>query len=89
MKLGLIIDLTNTTRFYDKTEVERAGIKHVKMNCKGLVKYYFVLCLSFLQQFTAYMHPREAENIELSISQDIKQKNALFSVFYSQMQGFQ
>lgn len=35
VKLGLIIDLTNTTRFYDKTEVERAGINHVKMNCKG------------------------------------------------------
>ena len=43
VKLGLIIDLTNTTRFYDKTEVERAGINHVKMNCKGLVKYLCVL----------------------------------------------
>ena len=44
VKLGLIIDLTNTTRFYDKTEVERAGIKHVKMNCKGLVKYLYYVC---------------------------------------------
>lgn len=35
VRLGLIIDLTNTKRFYDTTEVEKAGIKHVKMQCKG------------------------------------------------------
>jgi len=38
VRLGLIIDLTNTNRFYDKREVEKAGIRHAKMNCKGLVK---------------------------------------------------
>ena len=37
MRLGLIIDLTNTNRFYDKGEVEKSGIRHVKMQCKGLV----------------------------------------------------
>ena len=36
MKLGLIIDLTNTTRFYDAdSEVKSYGIKYVKLNCKG------------------------------------------------------
>lgn len=35
MRLGLIIDLTNTNRFYDKTVVERTGIKHIKMQLKG------------------------------------------------------
>ena len=81
MKLGLIIDLTNTTRFYDKTEVERAGINHVKMNCKGLVNYLYSVChFSSSLQLTC-RHPQEAENIELSISQHIKQKMALFSVF--------
>lgn len=35
-KLGLVIDLTNTDRFYDvDSEVKGKGIKHVKMNCKG------------------------------------------------------
>lgn len=35
-KLGLVIDLTNTDRFYDvNTEVKQQGIKHYKMNCKG------------------------------------------------------
>lgn len=35
VRLRLIIDLTNTDRFYDKIEVEQAGIHHVKMQCKG------------------------------------------------------
>lgn len=38
MKLGLIIDLTNTNRFYDKAEVENSGIGHVKLRCQGLVE---------------------------------------------------
>ncbi|KAK2560147.1 mRNA-capping enzyme [Acropora cervicornis] len=35
VKLGLIIDLTNTNRFYDKAEVENSGIGHVKLRCLG------------------------------------------------------
>lgn len=35
VKLGLIIDLTNTNRFYDKAEVENSGIGHVKLRCQG------------------------------------------------------
>lgn len=35
VRLGLVIDLTKTSRFYDKREVEKAGIKHVKMQCEG------------------------------------------------------
>ncbi|EDO40094.1 predicted protein [Nematostella vectensis] len=36
VKVGLIIDLTNTNRFYDKNELERlTGIKHVKLQCRG------------------------------------------------------
>lgn len=35
-KIGLIIDLTNTDRFYDAdNEVKRHGIKYVKLNCRG------------------------------------------------------
>jgi mRNA-capping enzyme len=35
-KLGLIIDLTNTDRFYDSdAEVRQQGIKYVKICCKG------------------------------------------------------
>ncbi|KAK6944694.1 mRNA capping enzyme, adenylation domain [Dillenia turbinata] len=34
-KLGLVIDLTNTTRYYSVADWEREGIKHVKIRCKG------------------------------------------------------
>ncbi|XP_046856619.1 mRNA-capping enzyme-like [Xenia sp. Carnegie-2017] len=33
--LGLVIDLTNTSRFYNKNELEVAGIQYIKINCKG------------------------------------------------------
>ncbi|XP_072038912.1 mRNA-capping enzyme-like [Amphiura filiformis] len=34
-KLGLVVDLTNTTRFYDKSEIEEKGARHFKLNCRG------------------------------------------------------
>ncbi|XP_060593527.1 mRNA-capping enzyme-like [Ruditapes philippinarum] len=34
-KLGLVVDLTNTTRFYDSKAVEEKGCKYVKMQCRG------------------------------------------------------
>ncbi|XP_067933947.1 mRNA-capping enzyme-like [Watersipora subatra] len=34
-QVGLIIDLTNTTRFYNKNEVEDMGCKYVKLQCRG------------------------------------------------------
>ncbi|KAK2585956.1 hypothetical protein KPH14_010534 [Odynerus spinipes] len=35
VKLGLWIDLTNTTRFYDKKELEAHGCKYLKLQCRG------------------------------------------------------
>lgn len=35
VKVGLWIDLTNTTRFYDKQEIEANGCRYVKLQCKG------------------------------------------------------
>ncbi|CAH0557558.1 unnamed protein product [Brassicogethes aeneus] len=35
IKLGLWVDLTNTSRFYDKEEVENFGCKYVKLQCRG------------------------------------------------------
>lgn len=35
VKMGLLVDLTNTTRFYDRAEIEKEGIKYVKLQCKG------------------------------------------------------
>ncbi|XP_044267680.1 mRNA-capping enzyme [Tribolium madens] len=35
IKFGLWIDLTNTTRFYDKEEVEDEGCKYIKLQCRG------------------------------------------------------
>ncbi|KAG1363396.1 mRNA-capping enzyme [Cocos nucifera] len=34
-ELGLVIDLTNTTRYYSPSEWIKQGIKHVKIACKG------------------------------------------------------
>lgn len=33
--MGLLVDLTNTTRFYDRNEIEKEGVKYVKLQCKG------------------------------------------------------
>lgn len=35
LKLGLWIDLTNTTRFYNRTVVEAHGAQYVKLKCRG------------------------------------------------------
>ncbi|XP_065062618.1 mRNA-capping enzyme-like [Rhopilema esculentum] len=34
-ELGLIIDLTNTDRFYDRKTIENEGIKYCKIQCRG------------------------------------------------------
>ncbi|CAL1378872.1 unnamed protein product [Linum trigynum] len=34
-KLGLVIDLTNTTRYYSTNELKKDGIKHIKIQCRG------------------------------------------------------
>ncbi|CAK9133911.1 unnamed protein product [Ilex paraguariensis] len=34
-KLGLVIDLTNTTRYYSIADWKKDGIKHVKICCRG------------------------------------------------------
>ncbi|CAG9121503.1 unnamed protein product [Plutella xylostella] len=35
MKLGLWVDLTNTSRFYDKKEIEELDCKYIKLQCRG------------------------------------------------------
>lgn len=59
VRLRLIIDLTNTDRFYDKIEVEQAGIHHVKMQCKGFVKPYWhcVYCFVYALDITGGLVP--------------------------------
>ncbi|CAN1142386.1 mRNA-capping enzyme [Linum perenne] len=34
-KLGLVIDLTNTTRYYSINEFKKEGIKYIKIQCRG------------------------------------------------------
>ncbi|XP_057983711.1 uncharacterized protein LOC131168363 [Malania oleifera] len=34
-KLGLVIDLTNTSRYYQSADWNKEGIKHVKIQCRG------------------------------------------------------
>ena len=41
-QLGLVIDLTNTTRYYPATDLKKEGIKHVKVSvdCNILFSVY-------------------------------------------------
>ncbi|XP_004301983.1 PREDICTED: mRNA-capping enzyme-like [Fragaria vesca subsp. vesca] len=34
-ELGLVIDLTNTTRYYPTSDLKKEGIRHVRIPCKG------------------------------------------------------
>ncbi|ELW59136.1 mRNA-capping enzyme [Tupaia chinensis] len=36
VKMGLLVDLTNTSRFYDRNDIEKEGIKYIKLQCKGI-----------------------------------------------------
>ncbi|XP_050001431.1 mRNA-capping enzyme isoform X4 [Alexandromys fortis] len=33
--MSLLVDLTNTSRFYDRNDIEKEGIKYIKLQCKG------------------------------------------------------
>ncbi|XP_048350587.1 mRNA-capping enzyme isoform X1 [Sphaerodactylus townsendi] len=35
VKMGLLVDLTNTTRFYDRNDIEKESIGYIKLQCKG------------------------------------------------------
>jgi len=56
--MGMWIDLTNTDRFYDKSLIEKEGIRYVKMPCRGhgetpnpeQVKLFVRLCHQFSDQ---------------------------------------
>ena len=59
VKLGLWIDLTNTTRFYPREEVEtELGIKYVKLQCRGhgetpspeQTRVFINLCSAFIKK---------------------------------------
>ncbi|XP_071959543.1 mRNA-capping enzyme-like isoform X2 [Antedon mediterranea] len=58
IKMGIVIDLTNTTRFYDKQEFEDKDVKHVKLQCRGhgeapnldQTNAFIQLCSSFVSK---------------------------------------
>lgn len=39
MKLGMVVDLTKTDRFYDKRELQQRNIGHYKLKCEGYVHH--------------------------------------------------
>lgn len=57
LKMGMWIDLTNTSRFYDREEVEENSCSYVKLPCKGhgeapdltTTKTFVQLCKKFIQ----------------------------------------
>ncbi|TKS75491.1 mRNA-capping enzyme [Collichthys lucidus] len=46
VKMGLLVDLTNTTRFYERGDIEKEGVKYVKLQCRG----YEQICCHELKQ---------------------------------------
>lgn len=63
MNIGLWIDLTNTTRFYNKRNIEEEGCKYFKLQCRGhgetpsveQTNTFIGVCHSFISQ-----HPLES-----------------------------
>ncbi|XP_044012382.1 mRNA-capping enzyme-like [Aphidius gifuensis] len=61
-KLGLWIDLTNTSRFYDRQDIESYGCKYLKLPCRGhgetpdeqTTRAFVEICKQFIKQ-----HPLE------------------------------
>lgn len=57
-KIGLWIDLTNTSRFYDKNELEKYGIRYLKLQCRGhgetpspdQTKTFITICKNYIAQ---------------------------------------
>ena len=56
--LGLIIDLTNTDRFYKKSVVEDEGIKYCKVQCRGYALFLKIHLMSFNSGFMCIFHLR-------------------------------
>ncbi|XP_046441856.1 mRNA-capping enzyme-like [Daphnia pulex] len=58
LKIGLWIDLTNTSRYYDKNVVEQKSCKYVKLECKGhsetpnpeTVDLFIKICTEFISK---------------------------------------
>ncbi|XP_033991535.1 mRNA-capping enzyme [Trematomus bernacchii] len=58
VKMGLLVDLTNTTRFYDRNDIEKEGIKYVKLSCRGhgespskeTTTSFITLCENFIEK---------------------------------------
>ncbi|XP_068199269.1 mRNA-capping enzyme [Antennarius striatus] len=58
VKMGLLVDLTNTTRFYDRNDIEKEGINYVKLQCKGHAEcptkettaMFIRICENFMQK---------------------------------------
>ncbi|XP_034936399.1 mRNA-capping enzyme-like [Chelonus insularis] len=58
LKMGLLIDLTNTDRFYNKADVETHGCHYLKLQCRGhgetpsikQTKVFIEICKNFIAQ---------------------------------------
>jgi mRNA-capping enzyme len=58
IRLGLWIDLTYTSRFYNKKQIEAEGCKYIKLKCRGhgetpsedVVKAFFFICDEFIKK---------------------------------------
>lgn len=56
VKMGLLVDLTNTSRFYDRADIEKEGIKYVKLSCKGYMILFFCIWVWWTTASTNSVH---------------------------------
>lgn len=42
VKMGLLVDLINILRFYDRNDIEKEGIKYIKFQCKGYGECFII-----------------------------------------------
>ena len=54
--MGMVIDLTKTNRFYDKDEMKKNNISHVKLECQGYRHMWTNHCMTINNVHCVFSH---------------------------------
>lgn len=54
LRVGLVVDLTKTDRFYDKRSLTELGIGHYKLKCEGYVASKLCVREGYVHNYNVY-----------------------------------
>jgi len=74
------VDLTNTTRFYNKEEVEATGCKYVKLQCQGYVRRFFSQVLFYCMKSWPWPWPTGLDSGFSSVTYCLARSTTIGSV---------